>query len=85
MPFTSCPPHSREVMMTDGTEKLHSTTDAQVWADEFCKRWTCGLCQIPGKAGVETPEDWNEIMVGWFANAIMAGMDSALLKGGDDG
>ena len=55
---------------------LHGTTDATVWADEFCKNWPTALSQVPGREGVETEEDFREIMVGWFANAIMAGVDS---------
>ncbi len=58
------------------TVNLHGTTDAKVWADEFCKRWTTALCQVPGREGVETEEDFQGIMLGWFANAIMAGVDS---------
>jgi hypothetical protein len=41
--------------------RLASTTDAAVWATEFCRR-------IPGT-------DWG-LMVGWFANAIEAGRDA---------
>ncbi len=63
-----------------GDVNLHDTTDATVWADEFCKRWPSALCQIEGREGVETEEDFREIMVGWFANAIMAGVDSEARK-----
>ena len=59
---------------------LHSTTDATVWADEFCKRWPTALSQVEGREGVESEDDWREIMVGWFANAIMAGVDSEARK-----
>lgn len=59
---------------------LHSTADATVWADEFCKRWPTAYSQVEGREGVETEEDWREIMVGWFANAIMAGVDSESRK-----
>lgn len=55
---------------------LHDTIDATVWADAFCKNWPTALCQVEGREGVETEEDFREIIVGWFANAIMAGVDS---------
>ena len=62
--------------MTDAFEvNLHDTTDARVWAAEFCKRWPTALCQVEGREGVETEENFEEIMTGWFANAIMAGRD----------
>lgn len=62
----------------DATEpNLHDTTDASVWAAEFCKRWPSALCQIPGKEGVSDGDDFEGTMIGWFANAIMAGVDSA--------
>ena len=38
------------------------TMDAEVWADEFCKR--------------NTASD-HGTMLGWFANAIMIGYDTA--------
>ncbi len=59
---------------------LHRTTDATVWAREFCKRWPSALCQIEGKEGVSDGDDWESTMVGWFANAIMAGVDSEAQK-----
>lgn len=41
-------------------KKLHATTDAAVWTNEFCRLF---------------PEsDWG-LMVGWFANAIEVGRD----------
>lgn len=60
----------------DDAHHLHDTTDAAAWAKEFCKRWPSALCQIPGKEGVSGGDDFEAIMVGWFANAIMAGVDS---------
>lgn len=65
--------------MTDEV-KLHDTTDASVWAREFCKRWPSALCQIEGKEGVSDGDDWEGTMIGWFANAIMAGVDSESRK-----
>lgn len=45
------------------TERLYSTTDASVWAKEFCALF-----------GIYTPEgvveDGEGLMIGWFANAI---------------
>lgn len=43
---------------------LHATTDASVWAREFCR-------MHGGDEG---------LMIGWFANAIMAGHDAAERK-----
>lgn len=56
---------------------LHETMDAAVWASEFCKRWPSALCQIPGKEGVDDGDEFMSTMVGWFANAIMTGYDTA--------
>lgn len=44
----------------DGAFLSRMGTNAQVWANEFCKMY---------------PENDEETMVGWFANAIMAGHD----------
>ena len=55
---------------------LHDTTDASVWAHEFCKRFTSAFCEIEGKEGVMIGDDYEATMLGWFANAIMAGVDS---------
>jgi hypothetical protein len=48
---------------TTMTERLYSTTDASVWAKEFCALF-----------GIYTPEgvveDGEGLMIGWFANAI---------------
>ena len=62
--------------MTDSCLHLHSTTDAEVWAEEFCRLWPAALCQIEGSEGVEDGDEWKATMIGWFANAIMAGVDS---------
>lgn len=45
---------------------LHGTTDARIWALEFMKRF-------PGTAK-GSPDEAD--MIGWFANAIMAGVDT---------
>ncbi|MDQ2782216.1 MAG: hypothetical protein M3Y26_06730 [Actinomycetota bacterium] len=48
--------------------RLRATTDAGVWADEFAK--------------VQPDADWG-LMVGWFANAIQAGLTAAGGVAGD--
>jgi hypothetical protein len=65
------------------TDDLHSTMDAVVWAKEFCKRWPSALCQIEGKEGVQTGADFEDTMIGWFANAIMVGYDTANNRAAD--
>jgi hypothetical protein len=47
--------------MDDLAAKLHATTDASVWTDEFMKLV---------KTGIDV--DW-DLMIGWFANAIETG------------
>lgn len=51
-----------------GNIDLHSTMDAEVWSGEFCR--------IVGEKipALRDEQDW---MLGWFANAIMAGYDAA--------
>ncbi len=44
--------------------KLHQTTDAKAWTDEFMRLNPQGQQSL----------DWGT-MIGWFANAIMCGMD----------
>jgi uncharacterized cupin superfamily protein len=53
------------------SEKLHSTTDAMVWAKEFCQIFdgrtvTSANDHSPDEVGVGT-------MLTWFANAIETG------------
>lgn len=59
---------------------LHDTTDARIWAGEFCKMYPYAFCRIKGKEGFTTSDDFEGIMIGWFANAIMAGVDSEARK-----
>jgi hypothetical protein len=47
-------------------QKWPHTMDAQVWAKEFCKMF---------------PEMDEGTMIAWFANAIMAGYDTAQMRG----
>ena len=53
-----------------------NTTDASVWAREFCIRWPSALSEVPGKEGVHSGPDFEATMIAWFANAIMCGVDS---------
>lgn len=46
--------------------------DAKVWAEEFVK-----LCQINPSVAID-----EGTMIGWFANAIMAGYDLGRKYGG---
>lgn len=54
-------------------QKLHSTTDAMVWAQEWCI--VARKLEYLGKPLID--EGW---MVGWFANAIMIGYDAGVRK-----
>jgi hypothetical protein len=65
------------------SDDLHSTMDAVVWAKEFCKRWPSALCEIEGREGVRTGADFEDTMIGWFANAIMVGYDTANNRAAD--
>jgi uncharacterized protein (DUF608 family) len=49
------------------TVNLHDTMDAQIWVAEWMKT-------IKEHPGIPTDEG---AMLGWFANAIMAGYDAA--------
>ena len=53
--------------MTEREIRLANTMDAQVWVDEWMK---------VVKINPEIPYD-DGAMLGWFANAIMAGYDQA--------
>lgn len=44
--------------------KLRETTDASVWAEEFCKAFS-----VYGEHG-EVIDDPVGLMIGWFANAF---------------
>jgi hypothetical protein len=61
----------------DGKINLHGHTDAVVWAKEFCRLYPQAMAQTPGKEGLVHDGEWEDIMVGWFANAIMTGVDHA--------
>lgn len=58
---------SGEEEEVDIVKRLHSTTDASVWAHEFNK----AFAQM--HEGCELDEGW---LIGWFANAIEIGRDA---------
>lgn len=53
--------------MHETINRVNGCTDALVWAEEFMKVWN--------NEPIETLDE--EFMLGWFANAIMAGYDEA--------
>lgn len=54
---------------------LLATTDAMVWAQEFCRIFDGWQVWFDGPG--DRPQIVDEgLMVGWFANAIMVGYDS---------
>ena len=53
------------------TQKWPHTVDAKVWATEWMRR-------IQKNPAIATDKD---CMLGWFANAIMAGYDTAQARG----
>ena len=59
--------------MTVDTNKLIGNTDASVWADEWCD-----IATELRDGGTEII-DWGW-MIGWFANAIMAGFDEGAIR-----
>lgn len=52
------------------TTKLHGTTNARVWAQEFCDQF-----RVAREEG-DWVEDAEGLMIGWFANAIEIGRDA---------
>jgi hypothetical protein len=67
-----CSPNQEMRSVTDQYEPaaadLHNTTDARVWAEEFCKRF--GVHDPTTDNDVDDPKG---LMIGWFANAIETG------------
>ena len=55
-------------------QQFPHTIDANVWAEEF---YRCGW-RVCGKQG-RVELDQIGLMVGWFANAIMAGYDTGMM------
>lgn len=56
------------------------TMDAQVWAEEFCKLFHPVARDLSRPAMNEREAEG--LMLGWFANAIMAGYDTANARAG---
>lgn len=52
-----------DVEMDETTRRLHGTTDAMVWAQEWCR--IAREIEVGGGSAID--EGW---MVGWFANAM---------------
>lgn len=55
--------------------KLHNTTDAQVWTDEFIKTLNKLYPHFGNYVRVGEGADFNEWVFGWFCNAIQTGID----------
>lgn len=69
-----------EIPEKDNTEvKLHNTTDAQIWTDEFIKTLRKVFPEIfddPNHIiSKQRYEDFEEWVFGWFCNAIQTGID----------
>ena len=62
--------------LVDGVhnQRWPHTMDARTWA----KEWLNAIAENPS-----IPHDY-EAMLGWFANAIMAGYDTAIMRGSSD-
>ena len=58
-------PDQEEIDRIQQEKKLINNPDAKVWAEEFVK-------MVKSRPTIATDED---TMIGWFANAIMAGYD----------
>ena len=54
-------------------QRFPHTMDAREWAREFCKTFL-PVNRNPPWQHIDDPEG---LMIGWFANAIMAGYDTA--------
>ena len=59
-------------------QKWPHTMDAREWATEFCKRFH-PIDRDLSKPAMNTAEA-ESLMVAWFANAIMAGYDTAQMR-----
>lgn len=57
----------------DKVAALHSTTDAQVWTDEFIKTFQKEFPRI--EEAFICFNDFKEWVFGWFCNAIQTGID----------
>ena len=59
----------------DKEVKLHSTTDAQVWTDEFLKLLPKLFFDVNDCVKKDRYDDFEEWVFGWFCNAIQTGID----------
>jgi len=60
--------------MTTYDMSIHTNPDARAWAKFFCEKY-----KVWSDDGVEI--DSEELMIAWFANAMMAMHDHLMLKG----
>jgi hypothetical protein len=60
--------------MTDYDMSIHTNPDAQAWAKFFAEKYT-----VWSEDGVESNTE--ELMIAWFANAMMAMHDHLVLQG----
>jgi hypothetical protein len=59
----------------DAEVKLHNTTDAQVWTDEFLKLLPKLFFDVNACVKKDRYDDFEEWVFGWFCNAIQTGID----------
>ena len=69
------------------THTLLGTSDAMVWAEEFCRifrGWMIGPRQVADLSTLPTPLGVVDegTMVGWFANAMQTALDQARIDYG---
>lgn len=68
-----------DIAKEDIEVKLHNTTDAQVWTDEFIKTLNSVFPEIFNDPNYLVPkrryDDFKEWVFGWFCNAIQTGID----------
>lgn len=68
-------PGALEVAIRTVEQKWPHTVDAKVWAKEFARRFY--VIDNRPRAEPASKLRTEEVMLGWFANAIMAGIDTA--------
>ena len=59
----------------DREVKLHNTTDANVWTDEFLKLLPKLFLDVNDCIKTDRYDDFKEWVFGWFCNAIQTGID----------
>lgn len=62
--------------MSDYDRKIHDSRSAKDWAEFFGKTYEKNNWFFGCDKGVWTKEEVEELMLGWFANAMMAMHDS---------